>query len=100
MAERREKIPKDILRELDEEEEVLFRDNDLYEAGSETIILKDMLTRIVQCYVENPTERKRIQALVKWFPGKNMEEYLVMALQYAADKVMPRPATRRRRQGR
>lgn len=95
MTTRRKQVASD-LEDLEEDEIPEVDPKATYVKGS---IAKDIIPRlqfIIGIYVEDAEKVKKIQGFLSWVPPERLEEYLVLALDYAFKKVSPKARGQKR----
>lgn len=86
----KDEIPKSVIQAIMEDEEDFPEiSTRKYVPGTEALALKETLGRLVQAYVPEEARRTRLMTVLSWFPAVKLEEYLILALEYATDKTMP-----------
>ena len=84
----RGEIPAEVLNELaaDEDTVVPTHPNPV-EPGKIGADIKPYLLALTDMYATGPMQ-VRIKALVQWFRPEDLEQYIVMCMEYAVEKTM------------
>ena len=85
--------------EFDLEEDDVRDRVDVFKKGEIGRVLKTPLLELAAHYRDGP-QRERIEGFIKWLPEENMEQFLMLCLEYGADKTLPKPSPRRTRPAR
>lgn len=62
---------------------------DVFKKGEIGRVLRTPLLELAAHYREGPA-REHIENFVKWLPEVNMEQFLMLCLEYGAQKTMPK----------
>lgn len=76
-------VPKDELAELDELPEDVFRPGEIGKVMA--VGLKDL----IEHYMKANPKKDRLLAFLRWVPAVDLEQYLVLAIEYGADQTHP-----------